>query len=1024
MPLNLIHGPPNSGRAGIVRRRFTAELGSSPLLVLPTLDDVFAFERELCREEGALLGGAVSTFDGLFEEVAAAAGMLGAPRIRGAQRERLVSVAVTRSRPRILARSAERPGFAAAAAGLLEELQAALLDPSAVEAAASGLEDSAYLGELAAIYRAYSELLDSLGLADRHQLARQALAALEHDPGSWNGRPVFLYGFDDLTREQLRLVAALSAAAPVTVALTYEERPVLAARAALLEELRAIGPAGEETTEPDPAHTQSPALFAIERGFGNREAEPVSPDGSLVLLSCAGERAEAEAIGAEVARLLADGENPEGIAIAVRDPARRGLLFRDVLEAYGIPVALEADVSISGTATGAALLALLRAAFTTKAASDLLAYLRGPRRGRPADVDWLEREILRRRLRSADEAAEAWKETAGRELSDLERLRSAADDPPKLLALVAEIARDIAEWPLAREESRGQVPGPAENEELRAAARIAATLEGLGDLEGLEPGPAELIDSLRRLTMPLWRGPAEGRVRIASPYRLRAGRFRRLFVASLQDGEFPRHGSDSPFLSDRQRAQLGLPARAETEAEERYLFYSCLSLPTAGLWLSCRTSDEGGGAEQPSPLLGEVRRLLDPPPPADREDPDPLEPELVRVRDLGEVTFDPSMAPSEVELARSLALRPAVERDAVLAPLGIDSEAAERIGSRLAAAAERERRARAPGPLSNPAVIAELGSRREYGATTLEAFALCSYRWFIGDELRPEPLGPVAEPIAQGGLMHEVLERLYRERPGGDPVPRTGSLPIWIERGQKLISEVAEEKELAGDGVSERTIRRRIGGLLASFLAREAARDPVLLEPRLLEASFGDDEASEKPALDLGEWSLHGKIDRVDVLASSPGPPAGPGLIHDYKVAREVTACAKFSEEGKLQLPLYLIALRDLWGYEPIGGLYHPLRATTEPRPRGLVVKDAAAELAGFELVRTDWLSQEDFTGQLESASVAATAAVRRMRAGDIDRDPIGGECPRYCAYAPICRRERGVPDEPTEEEDAAEVPA
>ena len=34
--------------------------------------------------------------------------------------------------------------------------------------------------------------------------------------------------------------------------------------------------------------------------------------------------------------------------------------------------------------------------------------------------------------------------------------------------------------------------------------------------------------------------PVEGRVRIASPYRLRAGRFDHVFVGSLQDGEFPR----------------------------------------------------------------------------------------------------------------------------------------------------------------------------------------------------------------------------------------------------------------------------------------------------------------------------------------------------------------------------------------------------------------------------------------------------------------------------------------------------
>ncbi len=408
MPLNLIHGPPNSGRAGIVRRQFTEELARSPVAVLPTLDDVFAFERELCREEGALLGGAVQTFDGLFEEVAAAAGAPCPPRIRRDQSERLLRVAAARVKPRILARSAARPGFAAAAADLVAELQAAMLDPASVEAAASSLEDSAYLGELAAIYRAYSELRDSRGLGDRHLLAWAAIAALREDPDSWKARPVFLYGFDDLTREQLELVAVLSGAAPITVALSYEDRPALAARATLLAELREIGAASEQTTEPDPGNTDSPMLYEIERGFGNRDPAPVGPDGSLVMLRCAGERPEAEAIGAEVARLLAAGEEPDGIAIAVRDPARRGRLFREVLEPFGIPVALEADVPVSETATGTALLALLRAAFTSRSAADLLAHLRAPRRGSPGDVDWLEREILRRRLRSADQAAPAW----------------------------------------------------------------------------------------------------------------------------------------------------------------------------------------------------------------------------------------------------------------------------------------------------------------------------------------------------------------------------------------------------------------------------------------------------------------------------------------------------------------------------------------------------------------------------------------------------------------------------------------
>lgn len=49
MPLSLIVGPPNSGRAGEVRRRFVEAAGAEPLLVVPTGDDVARFERELCE---------------------------------------------------------------------------------------------------------------------------------------------------------------------------------------------------------------------------------------------------------------------------------------------------------------------------------------------------------------------------------------------------------------------------------------------------------------------------------------------------------------------------------------------------------------------------------------------------------------------------------------------------------------------------------------------------------------------------------------------------------------------------------------------------------------------------------------------------------------------------------------------------------------------------------------------------------------------------------------------------------------
>ena len=130
MPLKLIHGPPNSGKRGLIRRGFAAALERDPVLVVPTVDDVFSFERELCRE-GAVLGGAAMTFGALFRTIATAAGAPPGSELAPAQRLRAIAVAVETAGERLgpLRRSASRPGFAAAFERLLDELQGAGLEP-------------------------------------------------------------------------------------------------------------------------------------------------------------------------------------------------------------------------------------------------------------------------------------------------------------------------------------------------------------------------------------------------------------------------------------------------------------------------------------------------------------------------------------------------------------------------------------------------------------------------------------------------------------------------------------------------------------------------------------------------------------------------------------------------------------------------------------------------------------------------------------------------------------------------------
>ena len=68
-------------------------------------------------------------------------------------------------------------------------------------------------------------------------------------------------------------------------------------------------------------------------------------DGGVALLASAGELAEAETVGGEVARLLHDGVPPGEIAIVLRDPGSAGPLYRRVLTRFGIPIAVQADLA-------------------------------------------------------------------------------------------------------------------------------------------------------------------------------------------------------------------------------------------------------------------------------------------------------------------------------------------------------------------------------------------------------------------------------------------------------------------------------------------------------------------------------------------------------------------------------------------------------------------------------------------------------------------------------------------------------
>src|SRR5262249_23763265 len=161
-------------------------------------------------------------------------------------------------------------------------------------------------------------------------------------------------------------------------------------------------------------------------------------------------------------------------------------------------------------------------------------------------------------------------------------------------------------------------------------------------------------------------------------------------------------------------------------------------------------------------------------------------------------------------------------------------------------------------------------------------------------------------------------------------------------------TEACTEQGLSADHPVDRAIRGRVAGLLEAYLRREAAGSPTPLpDAGMLEAEFGED--TERGPLLLGGLALHGRIDRVDVAGRG-----GAGVVGDARRGK-APRHDDFEKQGKLQLALYMLALRDLWEIEPLAGLYTSLSATRDPRPRGLALApERDAGLAGLELVSTD----------------------------------------------------------------------
>ena len=877
-----------------------------------------------------------------------------------------------------LGRSARFAGFADALLSALAELESGLLEPDQLD------------GDLALLYAAYREELDRLALWDRDLLRRRAVERLGSELDAWDGRPVFAYGFEDLTSAEWGLLEALSGRTDVTVSLPYEPgRAAFASLRRTQEDLASLAGGRIEELPARAAEYGHAALAHLERHLF-ADTPPAGPalDGAVRFFEGAGARGSLELTAEEIRELVAAGTPPEEIALVVPSVERWRASLETVLGTLGIPFAIEGRVRLGQTAFGQALLALLRFEWQQGGRRDLYAYLRSPFSGfTRSNVDFLEGRLRGRGISTRDTVEEETiKLRDGQPLPPLEALRTATGPVAAVRATAAAMARGAhgLEAPPVGEASRG---------DLRAYDAIVRLLDELDGWQALggELSADEVLAALEHAEVRIGSAAERGRVAVLELTRARTRRFDAVFLLGLEEGTLPRRGNASPFLDDDVRGELDRHSRArlvrpDPVERERYLFYTACTRATRRLTLVREAATDEGSPREPSPFWDEVVALFDP------EDVR----RWTRRRPLSQLTWELEAAPTERERLRALALLSLAEPAGRRGPGG-----GERLG---AAAHSRAARLHAGDEAEAPA-----RPRRALGQDAVQRHrARALRRLLVGLVLRAPDLAAADRPqgrrdAARLGRAHDAAPFLRglaagaRQRHGRrEQAGRRAHVPRRVPGGRARRRQDGDDRARAARAGAEpsprpRAARPRRGTLAVAARAAEVrgrlrlralgAGAAARARPRRRRHALREDRPHrrrpgqrprDRPGLQVGPVRALGGRDREGAPAADPALHARPPRSRRDRAARR-------------PLP----------------------PARRRAAARGLLRAEAKDDvLPGF--VKNDYLEEDAFWAQVEGARELARGLAQRIREGDVRHDPKGTDgCPAWCDLWRMCRIRR-----------------
>ena len=671
-------------------------------------------------------------------------------------------------------------------------------------------------------------------------------------------------------------------------------------------------------------------------------ARPEAPPGDVGFWRCANERAQAQAVAADIERLVSrEDVAPEDVCVLVHSVKGDGQAVAAALEERAVPYQL----------SGAA------AFFQRAEVRDLLAWLRLV--VDPGDAGAVVRALARPpvELRSID-IARCTQISRRRKLDMVAALGAALESPqipPEARERIVTFLRHYRAAAGALDSTRPDlyVHRLIERLGLRRQLLFAASTEAVERLVNLAQFGELAAGYVRRSPQATAREFARSIAAVAdaglreeeavSADRPRAvqvmamqaakGReFDHVYVLGLMSARMPgpRRRMLEPIPDALLKEALPPDTKATHVAEARRLLHVAMTRARGRLVLAYPEATDRGSAQSPSPLAEEARSALGATWERKEEElfgpAETLQSTFRLLRDelmttvaqvggrLGELRFDTDLDVSHavVRYLELLKLSALLERTRE-AGLSV-AEALPEVNARLLQAATAEQREifetsalddylldaerdeklrhRAVAQRTEPSLEQFLPRRGDglvLSATDIETYRICPLRYKFARVFRI----PSEPTINQrfGILVHQVLERFHAGGAEG------GSLPELLG-----LLEAGWRRGGFGNSEEERQLRAKATQALLRYHERFQDEDG---EPVWFERSF---------SFSLGPHLLRGRVDRVDRL-----PDGGYELI-DYKTGRPKTA-AQLRED--VQLSLYAVGARESWQLEAAHQAYY-----------------------------------------------------------------------------------------------------